>query len=134
MDSRINKLLKKHHLSLETADIHTDGCIVHTKGKEIPDIIVVKNSLSNDEIVNVILHEVGHAENDINVCGDYKKSYKTRVCSEHGANNFLIRERVKEYINMGYDAMTANYVNLAKGIGVTDFSRVKYELSKYFIE
>ncbi|NRO03903.1 hypothetical protein IMAU30002_01086 [Lactobacillus helveticus] len=30
--------------------------------------------------------------------------------------------------------MTANYIDLAKGIGVSDFSRVKYELAKYLIK
>lgn len=130
MESHLKHLLKKYNLIIKYGPTYGKGYIVRTPDG-YPDLLVVKEGLSDAETEKVILHEIGHAENDNNVCGSYKDDYTARVCSEHGANSFLIHERIKEYINLGYDAMNANYVNLAESIGVNDFSTVKYELSKY---
>lgn len=133
MDGHLQKMIKKYHIELIYLPIDKEGYLV--KGEyDQPNIIVVKSSLSDEETEKVILHEVGHLKRDDNVNGNYKDSYVTRLGCENGANGYLIQEKVKQYVALGNDATSANYVNLAESIGVHDFSRVKYELSKYLIE
>ena len=133
MNSRLKELIKKYRVEVNFIPLERNGYLLRGKNGK-PNLVFVNSKLSEKEAKEVIIHELGHLKHDHELAKSYKDNYKSRICSEHGANGFLIHERVKEYVDLGYDAMTANYVDLAKGIGVTDFSRVKYELSKYLIK
>ncbi len=47
---------------------------------------------------------------------------------------FLIRERVKQYIALGNDLQTTNWLDFAKSIGTQDYFQVQEELNKYKFE
>ncbi len=130
MSDRIKDLLKKHHLKLVYKDIDSEGYIVHMTAP-CPDFVFVKDGLSDEETEKVILHELGHAENDSDVIGDYKTDTRARSSSEHKANSFMISEKIKEYASLGYDIMNANYVNLADCLGTKDYWEVREQLAKY---
>lgn len=72
LDTNVSKLLKKYKLKLEFAPLHCPGLIVHGKNGK-PDVIVVNSKLNDDQVENVILHEIGHAKNDGDVLGDTKQ-------------------------------------------------------------
>lgn len=132
MDKHLNRMLKKHNLMLRYEDIHGPGFLVPTPGRD-PNFIVVPKNASSQHVENVILHEVGHFENDddCSIDHNYKGDYGIRVKMEHGANGFMIRERVAKYVALGNDISSSNYVDLANSIGTTDFSQVRNELRKY---
>ncbi|OUQ02135.1 ImmA/IrrE family metallo-endopeptidase [Lactobacillus gallinarum] len=130
MRARIKHLLNKYHLKLVYKDIEGKGYIIHTPAN-VPDFIFVKENLSDEETEKVILHEVGHAENDDNVIGNYKTNSRAHDCYESGANKFVVSEKVKEYANLGYDTMNANWLNLAQYIGTDNYWLVREELQKY---
>lgn len=131
MDKQITQLLKDHNLVLKYADIDGPGYLIPTLNND-PDWIVVPNSATSQQVENVILHEIGHLEND-DSCINYKDDYRVRIGSEHNANSFMIREKVKEYVALGNDILSSNYVDLANTIGTTDYIKVKAELSKYLL-
>lgn len=108
MDTNVSKLLKKYKLKLEFAPLHCPGLIVHGKNGK-PDVIVVNSKLNDDQVENVILHEIGHAKNDGDVLGDYQTNDSARSCSEHGANVFWIHEKIKQYFALGNDLDSANW-------------------------
>lgn len=132
MDGSLQRLLKKHHLELAYLPIEGPGYLVKGKNGK-PDQIIVSSSLPDEKVENVVLHEIGHREKDSDVIGDYKANYKVRTISEHGANAYMIRERVKQYVALGNDAASSNYVDLANMIGTNEFGEVKKELGKYLI-
>lgn len=123
-NSNLNKLLKRYHLELCFLPIEGEGYLV---GK----IVVVNNSLTEFEIENTILHEIGHAKYDPDVVGDCTSLPSAHSCSEHGANSFMIHEKVKEYVALGNDPDTANYVDIAVSLGIKDFDEVREELLRY---
>lgn len=130
MDSHLKDLLEKYNLFLQYGPSHGKGCIIKTpEGK--PDLLVVKEGLSDDETEKVILHEIGHAKNDDSTHKDYKYSYVSRLLCEDGADEFLIEEKVKEFVSLNNEPTDANYVNLAKSIGTNNYLKVKYELERY---
>lgn len=124
LDSHLKDLLKKYHLQIAFLEIEGKGYLVN-------DTIVVNNNLSDDQLEQVILHEIGHAKNDHQIVGTYSSYGHAHTCSEHQATRFLIHEKVKEYIVLGNEPDTANYINIATGIGVTNFTEVREELLKY---
>lgn len=63
MDSHLKRLLKKYNLKIQFGPTHGDGCIVETPDG-YPNLLVVKEGLSDEQMEKVILHELGHAEND----------------------------------------------------------------------
>lgn len=130
MDSHLKYLLKKYNLHLQYADTHENGCIVETP-KGFPNLLMVKSGLTDEEMEKVILHEIGHAKNDNYSHRDYKYSYVTRVVCEDCANDFVIKERVRQFVALNNEPSEANYVNLAHSIGTKDYMKVKSELSKY---
>ena len=90
--------------------------------------------MSDEETEKVILHELGHAEADDDTQKDYKDNPITRICCESGANNFVVHEQIKKYIDLGNDASSANWLNLAKYIGTDNYYLVQEELLKYGVE
>lgn len=133
MNSELSKLLDKYHLKLFYRSLDKKGYLVKTPSG-FKDIIVVKDGLSDEETEKVILHEIGHAKNDKNAIGNYKHSYSTRICSECGANDFMVSEKVRQYIALGNDASSANWLDLAKSIGTDNYLQVREELRKYSTE
>lgn len=130
MESRLKHLLNKYNLVIEYGSTHGKGYIVRTP-HGYPNLLIVKENLTDDETERVILHEIGHAENDSDVIGDYRTNSRARNASEHKANSFMISEKIREYVSLGYDTMNANYVNLADCLGTKDYYEVKEELAKY---
>lgn len=130
MDSHLKYLLKKYNLHLQYGSSHEKGCIVKTPDG-FPDLLMVKEGLSDEETEKVILHEIGHAKNDDYSHRDYKYSYVTRLVCEDGADDFVIKERIRQFIALNNEPVDANYINLAQSIGTTDYMKVKSELSKY---
>lgn len=130
MDSHLKHLLKKYNLVIKYGPTHGKGYIVRTPDG-YPNLLVVKDNLTDEETEKVILHEIGHAENDSDVIGDYKTDDRARSSSEHKANKFMISEKIKEYVSLGYDTMNANYVNLADCLGTKDYWEVREQLAKY---
>lgn len=130
MSSYLKQLLKTYHLDVVYKDIHGNGYIVRTPAG-YPNLLFIRNGLTDEETENVILHEVGHAENDDHSSIDYKDNYSTRLTTEHGANNYLIEERIKQYVAYGNDIASSNYVDLANSLGVKDYDKVKNELKLY---
>lgn len=130
MDSNLKKLLKRSNLGLAYLPIHSKGYLLRTKGDK-KDYIIINESLSEEEIEKVVLHEIGHYEHDNEVMGSYKNNLRARAISEHEANKFMIHQEIKSYINQGYDAININYVNLADSLGTKDYFQVKEELEKY---
>ena len=133
MDTELKKLLKESNIRLEFAPLHCPGLLVHGKNGK-PDVMIVNSSYDDEQAKNVILHELGHMIYDKDVQGDYKTDDCTRSCSEHGANSFLIHERVKQYFALGNDFQTANWLDFAKSIGTQDYFQVQEELNKYKFE
>lgn len=124
LDSHLRMLLKKYHLKLKFMPMDRDGYLVH-------GVLFVREKLSDEQIEKVILHEIGHAKNDPSVVGDYKYIGSAHSCSEHGANNFLIHEKIKQYVALGNEPDEANYVNIAVSLGINNFDEVREELLKY---
>ena len=124
LDSHLRMLLKKYHLKLKFMPMDRDGYLVHC-------VVFVREKLSDEQIEKVILHEIGHAKNDPSVVGDYKYIGSAHSCSEHGANNFLIHEKIKQYVALGNEPDEANYVNIAVSLGINNFDEVREELLKY---
>ncbi|MCZ3664976.1 ImmA/IrrE family metallo-endopeptidase [Lactobacillus gasseri] len=124
LDSHLRMLLKKYHLKLKFMPMDRDGYLVH-------GVVFVRESLSDEQIEKVILHEIGHAKNDTSVVGDYKYIGSAHTCSEHGANNFMVHEKIKQYVALGNEPDEANYVNIAVGLGINNFDEVREELLKY---
>lgn len=133
MDSKLKELLKEYNLSLQLLPIEGKGFIMSapTDDPKDPDVIVVNSNLSDDEMEKVILHEIGHAKNDDCSYHDYKYSYVTRLISENCANDFLIKEKIKQFVALNNEPLDANYVNVANSIGTADYMKVKEELAKY---
>lgn len=133
MDERLNKMVKKHNAEVVFLPIEGNGYILRgTHGKL--NQIIVNSSLSDEMSEKVILHEIGHLEHDQAASKHYKSDYVARISCEHGANCFLIQEKVKQFVEQGYDVFDANYVDLATSLGTDDYTSVKNELSKYLIE
>lgn len=130
MDSNLKELLKRSNLGVAYLPTHGWGYLVRTKGNK-KDYIIVSSKLSEEEAEKVILHEIGHYEHDNEVLGSYKCNLRSRAISEHEANKFMIHQKIKSYINQGYDAININYVNLADSLGTKDYFDVKEELEKY---
>ena len=130
MDSRLKDLLDKYNLFLQYGPSHEKGCIIRTP-KNKPDLLVIKEGLSDEETEKVILHEIGHAKNDDTTHNDYKYSYVSRLLCEEGADEFVIEEKVKEFVSLNNEPTDANYINLAKSIGTDNYLKVKYELERY---
>lgn len=133
MSDRIKDLLNEHHLKLVYKDIESEGYIVHMTAP-CPDFVFVKDGLSDEETERVILHELGHAETDDDTQKDYKDNPITRICCESGANNFVVHEQIKKYVDLGNDVASANWLNLAKYIGTDNYCLVQEELLKYGVE
>lgn len=97
MNIRIKDLLKKYNAVLKYNDE------LHKNGFNIPvnpnlNIIVVKSNLKDEEIEQVILHELGHAVNDDKVVGSYKNYLVPRSKMEFKANDFMLKELLQSYI------------------------------------
>ena len=99
---------------------------VQTRNKK--DYIIVNKNLSDEETERVILHEVGHYKHDNEVVGSYTHNLRSRDMCEHESNKFMIHQKIKNYLNKGYDLVTINYVNLADSLGTKDYFEVKEEL------
>lgn len=132
MDSHLKRLLKKYNLKIQFGPTHGDGCVVETPDG-YPNLLVVKEGLSDEQMEKVILHELGHAENDDATEKNYKTDYATRLSCESGANSFVVHEQIKKYIDLGNDASNANWLSLAKYIGTDNYCLVQEELLKYCI-
>ncbi|MBP2058634.1 hypothetical protein J2Z60_001822 [Lactobacillus colini] len=130
MDSKIKQMLKKHNLVPRYDDLDNEGYIIHTPDN-YPDVILINQDATDEQIERVILHEIGHAINDSKVIGNYKNNYLTRLLCENNADDFMIKEKVKEYVALGNDVLSSNYVNLAQFLGTKNYHKVKLELSKY---
>lgn len=133
MSDRIKHLLNKYHLKIVYKDIESNGYIVHTS-ESYPDFLFIKEGLSDEQTEKVILHELGHAENDDKTQSDYKTNYTTRLHSECGANSFVVHEQIKKYVDLGNDVASANWLSLAKYIGTDNYWLVQEELLKYGIK
>ncbi len=118
------KLLNKYHLKLKFLPMDRDGYLVN-------GVVFVRENLSDEQIEKVILHEIGHAKNDPSIVGNYKYIGSAHSCSEHGANNFMVHEKIKQYVALGNEPDEANYVNIAVGLGINNFDEVREELLKY---
>ena len=97
MNIRIKDLLRKYNATL----VYNDD--LHKKGFNIPinstsNIIVVNSDLTDEEIEQVILHELGHSANDDEVIGSYKNYLVPRFKMESKANDFMLRELLEKYI------------------------------------
>lgn len=130
MDSHLKRLLKKYNLKIKYGPTHGNGYIIRTPNG-YPNLLVVKENLSNEETEKVILHEIGHAKNDDDVIGDYKTDNRAHDCCESQANKFMISQKVKEYADLGYDTIHTNYINLADCLGTKDYWEVREQLAKY---
>lgn len=124
LDSHLMKLLNKYHLTLKFLPMDRDGYLVQ-------GVVFVREDLSDEQIEKVILHEVGHAKNDPLIVGDYKYIGSAHSCSECKANNFMVHEKIKQFVAMGNDPNEANYVNIAIGLGINNFEEVREELLNY---
>lgn len=133
MSDHIKDLLNKYHLKLVYKDIKSDGYIVPTP-EGCPNFLFIKDGLSDDQTEKVILHELGHAENDDETQKDYKANYTTRLICESGAKAFVVHEQIKKYVDLGNDVASANWLNLAKYIGTDNYYLVQEELLKYGVE
>ncbi|UTW39585.1 ImmA/IrrE family metallo-endopeptidase [Lactobacillus intestinalis] len=96
--------------------------------------MMVNSNLPDSEVPKVVLHEIGHYIHDDAMVNNYLHDYYVRIKSESTANQFMIRELIKEYVDYGFDAKRANYINLAKNLGVKNYQDVEIELSKYLMK
>lgn len=133
MENHLKHLLKKYDLVIRYGPTHGEGYIVRTPDG-YPNLLVVKENLTDEEAEKVILHEIGHAEADDDTQKDYKDNPITRICCESGAKNFVVHEQIKKYVDLGNDVSSANWLNLAKYIGTDNYCLVQEELLKYGVE
>ncbi|MBZ4026392.1 ImmA/IrrE family metallo-endopeptidase [Lactobacillus johnsonii] len=124
MNSHLAKLLNKYHLKLAFLPMERDGYLVD-------GVVFVRENLSEKQIEKVVLHEIGHAKNDSEIVGDYKYIGSAHSCSEYKANNFMIHEKIKQFVAMGNDPNEANYVNIAVSLGIGNYDEVREELLRY---
>lgn len=97
MNSRITELLKEHNAVLKYSDsLHKNGFNVPINSEL--NMIIVKSSLSDEEVEQVILHELGHAANDNKVVGSYSNYLAPRYKMESKANDFMLKELLQSYI------------------------------------
>ncbi len=130
MNSRLKKMIKKYHAEIAYITLEKPGYLSRGKNGK-PNIIFVNSKLSDEEAENVIIHELGHLEHDHELAKSYKANYNSRIICEYGANTSLIRRKIKQYVDLGNNALDANWLNIAKYIGTDNYSLVKDELSKY---
>lgn len=128
--SDLTQLLKEHNLKLVYKNLSSNGYIIHTPDG-YDDLIFIKDGLSEEETIRVVLHELGHAVNDDETMNDYRYNYKTRICSEHNANDYLVKEQVRKYALLGVDISSINWLDFAKSIGTDNYLLVREELAKY---
>ncbi len=133
MENHLKHLLKKYDLVIRYGSTHGEGYIVRTPDG-YPNLLVVKENLTDEETEKVILHEIGHAEADDDTQKDYKDNPITRICCESGAKKIVVHEQIKKYIDLGNDVSSANWLNLAKYIGTDNYCLVQEELLKYGVE
>lgn len=130
MDTNVSKLLKKYKLKLEFAPLHCPGLIVHGKNGK-PDVIVVNSKLNDDQVENVILHEIGHAKMMVT----FQATTKQMIVPAHVASMelmfFWIHEKIKQYFALGNDLDSANWLSIANALGTTDYFQVQEEIHKY---
>lgn len=97
MNSRVTELLKEHNAVLKYSDsLHKNGFNIPINSKL--NLIVVKSNLPDEEIEQVILHELGHAVNDDKVVGSYSNYLVPRCKMEAKANDFMLKELLQSYI------------------------------------
>lgn len=130
--SNLKELLKRYNLKVNYLPIEGKGFLIRTPSNK-PDEIFINDALSDEEAKQVVLHEIGHLKNDDCTMSDYKDSYLARVHSENEANSYMVKHKIKEYFDLGNDIPTSNYVTLAESLGITDYMKVKNELSKYLL-
>jgi hypothetical protein len=124
------QLLKEYKLRLIFLPVERDGFILHGKSGE-EDQIVIRDTLPENQIESVVLHEIGHAKFDDRV----SDSSDTLHCKdENNANNYMIEQQVKRYVDLDNDPLYTNYIDLAKSIGTGNYQKVKNELQKYIDE
>lgn len=128
----ISEMEKKYKVNLEFLPIDRNGYLLND-GNQTPTI-VVNSSLPEGQVKSTVLHEIGHLLNDPDVVGNYTDGGPAHYHSERGANNFMVRESVKEYVSMGNEAGKANWLNIATYLGTNNYSEVKQELAKHIIK
>lgn len=129
--SFIEYIKKKYKVDIVFLPTERQGYLLnnhHSKPK-----IVVNSSLSENDVKSTVLHEIGHLIHDSDVVGDYKEISEAHYSSESAANKFMIQERIREYVLLGNDAIQADWLKLAKGIGTNQYKDVKKELRKYMM-
>lgn len=132
MDCQLEKKLIKYHLKVIYIPSDRDGYLVRTTPDK-PDIIVVKEGLSEEKTYQVIQHEIGHALKDKDVVGSYRDDYSARVKCESGADDYMIENLVKEEAECVYDISTVNTADFAHNFGVS-YSKVREAFAKYIVE
>ena len=130
MDNHLKEMIKKYHAEVNYIELERKGYLLRGN----PNMIFVNSKLSEDQAEEVIIHELGHLKHDHELAYSYKDNYNSRIICECGANTYLIKRKIKQYIDLGNNVLDANWLNLAKSIGIEDYSRVRKELSKYFME
>ena len=94
MDLSIKKLLKRYDVKIEyTNEVEFTARLFNTpKG-----IVIIMHSGMPDEMENqVILHEIGHIEND--GCQSYQ-DWRSRIVMEKDANEYMLDKVVVDYID-----------------------------------
>ena len=117
IDSKLKKLLKEYNLSLQLLPLEGKGFIMSSPTDD-PDVIVVNSNLSDDEM-----------EDDCS-CHDYKYSYITRLISEIGVNDFLIQQKIKQFVALNNEPLDANYINVTNSIGIADYYESKRKVGE----
>lgn len=122
LDSKLKQLLKEKNITLlSSSSLHGQAYYTETKG--IP-FIIYNNSLSDSELEQSIIHELGHHFNDDPSFVNYKNDYLVRTKCEYGATYYLVDTYAKQYVE-DVDKENANYISLANFLNLKDVDMVK---------
>lgn len=111
---------KNIHL-LSSSELH--GSSYYCEANGIP-FIIYNEKLSDEELEEAIIHELGHHFNDDDTMINYKIDSIVRDKSEHGANKYLVETYAKKYVE-DVDKENANYLSLANFLNMNDIDMVR---------
>ena len=116
----VRYIIRKLHIKIAFLNIEDNGYAIVEN-----NLIVIKNTISEEKKLMVILHELGHFIHKEDVAL-YCRTYAAHQKAEHNANYYMIECLLEWYVSVsGMDMKDINYCNFAKMFNL-NMENVKY--------